>query len=382
MKAQFPDDAVGVAVVVLLYSILCALCSCLMIWLVGAHHERGSYVALLAYFTLLSTVASIVQQIHTIVSYRDIKIAQYEHSNAHRQDAMVVITGQTVGLDLVLFYIQYYSYHVEALLSMFWAITLARAVFDVQGLQTPRRDRNIRSWIAKGSAILVPAILLSLLQAPTVRRSPVAVILLADVSILLSLPLGCICLVMILWKYIQTRRLTSARRVSYEQSAGFRSSLFGIPNKLNRWHTGSSMYDRWLLVRFAIVFVVMSGFELYLVFFQLCHMQLASQGTLDLSSERAQTSLLLFVMFGTSRPCLATMYRTLTPNGFRRTASGGGSSLLPVYPGQHGPTAHNFPMSSLCEGSQESDCGLEADVECPLSEPAPIAQKERAESWA
>lgn len=63
-------------------------------------------VAFLAGFTSLSTTASIVQQVHTMVSWRDIKIQQYKDPAAFRDDAEIYITGASTGLDLLLFYMR------------------------------------------------------------------------------------------------------------------------------------------------------------------------------------------------------------------------------------------------------------------------------------
>lgn len=106
MEAQLIQGAVGIAAGVLVYSIICLLSSCLMIWLVCVHREHFSYVALLSYFTLLSTLMSVVQQIHTIVAWRDIKIDQYNYAKANQGRVEVVLAGPSTGLDRILFYIR------------------------------------------------------------------------------------------------------------------------------------------------------------------------------------------------------------------------------------------------------------------------------------
>lgn len=63
-------------------------------------------VALVSYFTGLSTAASVAQQLHTIVYWRDIKNAQFRHSIANVGNPELAIAGQSTGLDLVLFYIR------------------------------------------------------------------------------------------------------------------------------------------------------------------------------------------------------------------------------------------------------------------------------------
>lgn len=82
-------------------------------------------VAMLAFFTSLGTTASIIQQFHTIIDWNDIKLAQFANQQANADDPELAITGGSLGLDLVLFYIQFYCYNVEALLVLFWCVKLS-----------------------------------------------------------------------------------------------------------------------------------------------------------------------------------------------------------------------------------------------------------------
>lgn len=61
---------------------------------------------MLGSFMALHTVASIIQQIHTIVLWRDIKTSQHENIVANVGNPELNITGASTGLDLVLFYIR------------------------------------------------------------------------------------------------------------------------------------------------------------------------------------------------------------------------------------------------------------------------------------
>jgi hypothetical protein len=104
------------------------LSRCLAIWKWADKKKRKRnetdverlVVTFIALFTTLSTLTSIIQQIHTIIDWRDVKIEQWENETQHLGSPEVAIAGPSVGLDLVLFYIQYYSYNVTALLVLFW----------------------------------------------------------------------------------------------------------------------------------------------------------------------------------------------------------------------------------------------------------------------
>lgn len=60
----------------------------------------------MSYSTALASSASIAQQIHTIVRWRDIKIAQHQHARDNLGNAELIIAGQSEGLDLILFYLR------------------------------------------------------------------------------------------------------------------------------------------------------------------------------------------------------------------------------------------------------------------------------------
>ncbi|KAI1345241.1 hypothetical protein F5Y15DRAFT_365339 [Xylariaceae sp. FL0016] len=326
MSNQLPDGTLGTAVGVLIYSLICALCSCLMIWLVWVHHERDSYVALLSYFTLVSTLASIIQQCHTIAYWKDIKLAQYHHVLANTGSPELMVAGTSVGVDLVLFYIQYYAYNVEALLSLFWACALTQTIYGYFDLEAWKRQKSITRAATKTIAVLLPVLLISLLQVHAVRRSTTAFLLLADFCLLASLVLGGILLLAVLGKYIYTKRKLLSWNVKYGRSSKTRGR-----NEAPRDH--ASIYDRWLMVRFTITFIFLSLFALFVVSFQLRQLGDTAQEALadaaDLSAERARAdfgsfatgvsaSVLVFIMFGTTRQFLKTILRTFVPRRFQR----------------------------------------------------------------
>jgi hypothetical protein len=60
----------------------------------------------MSYSTALGSGASIAQQIHTMIRWRDIKIAQHQHALDNLGNAELIIAGQSQGLDLVLFYLR------------------------------------------------------------------------------------------------------------------------------------------------------------------------------------------------------------------------------------------------------------------------------------
>jgi len=63
-------------------------------------------VALLSFFTGLGTAASVAQQIHTIVLWRDVKLVQFQHQVGDAGNPELAVAGPSTGADLVLFYIR------------------------------------------------------------------------------------------------------------------------------------------------------------------------------------------------------------------------------------------------------------------------------------
>jgi hypothetical protein len=121
--------------------------------------------------------ASIIQQIHTIVRWEDIKTAQWVNVNENVGNPELNITGASTGLDLVVFYIQYYTYNAESMLILFWASELAWSIFQIR---SSRARRLHGSLIAKGFAIILPAVQQILLRQPVFHKSTAGYMVLAD----------------------------------------------------------------------------------------------------------------------------------------------------------------------------------------------------------
>ncbi|KAI0806528.1 hypothetical protein GGR55DRAFT_696948 [Xylaria sp. FL0064] len=327
---QLPHDALAAAVGVQVYSYLCLLCSSLMILLVCKH--RATDVALLAYTTFLNTAASIAQQLHTIVRWTEIKEKQYFYVHHHLGSPELALAGGSYGLDLGLFYIQYYCYNAEGILTLFWACSLAFFIYDPSGSFTSRYISRKSGAISKAVALLLPAILIGLLQIPAVKNSTAAFLIIADVSLAASLFFGSIFLVAILGKYIHTRRRSHRWTIRYPLSQN-RSENEGGSGQDSDLNTDNRIYDGWLIVRFAIAFLFIEAFQILSVLSELAQTKNNTKQVLphkpDTSASRARvdfveflpgvsTGLLTFLVFGTTRACKHTLYITFVPRKFRR----------------------------------------------------------------
>ncbi|KAI0390011.1 hypothetical protein F5Y17DRAFT_469247 [Xylariaceae sp. FL0594] len=352
MVVQLPDGALAAAVGVQIYSHLCLVCSVVMILVVWKHHEKDSYVAILSVATCLSTAASIAQQLHTIIRWEDVKTEQLNYVMRHLGSPELIIAGPSYGLDLVLFYIQFYCYNVEGISTLFWAFALAFSVYCPSGHSRYQRISRTLAIVVKSIAVVLPAVLIGLLRIPAVRGSPALFLALADFILASSLLLGGILLIAILAKYIYTRRRMRLWMLPHHPSP---PPQVGNPDDsgdggedgprmdILEERTGG-IYDSWLILRFAIAFVFLEAFQILNILSEIAQVNSNREEVLpdepDLSAAYARgdfakflpgvsAGLLVFLVFGTTRTCIKTVYAMFLPRSLRRRVSGGGAGIGP-----------------------------------------------------
>ncbi|KAL2196792.1 hypothetical protein P885DRAFT_69276 [Corynascus similis CBS 632.67] len=267
MAAQVPPDALGSAIAVLVYSLICLFSGFFFLWMVWVHDERKSF--------------------------------------ANAGDPELNITGASTGLDLVLFYIQYYSYNVESLLVFFWAVELANSIFQ---LRFTKMYRFHASSVAKATAALVPAAQMVLLRFSAVHKSTVGYMALADA-------ISSLVLLAILCRYLHSRLTLASWNVGYGRQqpsgqGGTNGTRYGRPMPRR------TIYDRWLVLRFSVAFCALSLFQIVVVNFQLRAAGTNNRANVppepDLSAGRARGDFTLFapaptavlfviLVFGTTR---------------------------------------------------------------------------------
>ncbi|KAI0517326.1 hypothetical protein F5B22DRAFT_645961 [Xylaria bambusicola] len=335
MVVQLPADALAAAVGVQVYSYICLLCSCLMILLAYKHRAKDSYISLLSCTIFVSVAASIAQQLHTIVLWEDIKTNQFHYVHDHLGSPELAIAGPSYGLDLVLFYIQYYCYNIEGILTLFWAFSLATSIFSPLGATTQDRISRRLNILSKALAFLLPATQIALLQIPAIKSSTPAFITLADLLLAISLTVGSILLVVIMFKYIQTRRRLHRWTIRYPIPRNLDETEGENGQNLD-WDSDSEnrIYDGWLIVRFTIAFVFLEIFQILSTLSELMQIRDNKEEVLpdepDISANRARddfvsflpgvsAGLLVFLVFGTTKASKCTLYRMLFPCRFRRT---------------------------------------------------------------
>ncbi|CAJ2512791.1 Uu.00g009100.m01.CDS01 [Anthostomella pinea] len=353
MTIGIPAEAHGAAAGVLLYSLI--------------------YVAWIAYFTLISTTASIIQQFHVYVKWESVMTQQFHHARANAGNPELVIANSSTGVDLVLFYIQFCCYNIEATSVLFWAFSLTQSVYGWSTKPHLRLTLKHIQLAGKVISIVLPIVMISLLQAKAVRSSFIAFLLIADILLIINLAGGCSFLFAILWRYIQSRRQCQSWSVGYGKCASVPEG--GQNTGSSQQKPQSSIYDRWLITRFTIGFVFLGIFELSNVLFQLAARQNTSIDETvsrpDLSTSRAQKTavlflpgltppLLAFFVFGTTRTFRQYMYKTFVPIRFQRNMAQSSRSASVPYasrgPGAFTPVTRH--VSTHATKHQESGITL------------------------
>lgn len=270
--------------------------------------DESSDVALLAFFTSLSTAASMAQQLHTCFRWTTIQLEQFDYVKANIENPELSIAGASFGLDLVLFYIrgyspscidlqrkialltravEFYSYNVESILVASWCVATRTLVYpgypchlpcpsntsnrctqlahSVFRLKASRSTSRYGSHIAKTAAILLPAVQVSLMRTKIFQQRKAGFYFVANIIMGVSLVVGIILLLAILLRYVATRaemswhlhygcRSTTRDGTANMSSAGNGSDLASLSGVDTRPLYRKSIYDNWLLIRFTIAF--------------------------------------------------------------------------------------------------------------------------------
>ncbi|KAN0108479.1 hypothetical protein V8E51_008221 [Hyaloscypha variabilis] len=309
MSGGIPQEAVPVSVIVLFYSVTCFLLCLLLVLLLISFGERWTYVTIFSAFTALSTLGSIIQQLHYATSWVVIKEAQFNKAVQSLDHPGLALGGAAQPVDVVLFFIQFYCYNVMSLNILFWTVQLFTGSWGI-------RSNWLGNWhdrvplISKVFSILFPGLIVGLLNVQAVTDSTGAFIIVAYVSMFSSLSVGGILLVLILYKYVKTRRLVAGygRRGRWWASSGSSKDRSRATQDFSQQgtiesgvasNTRRSIYDRALLIRFSIGFMILAVFEVAIIIFTLVqannNASIAASGAPNFSISSTITDLVLFI---------------------------------------------------------------------------------------
>ncbi|KAH8596385.1 hypothetical protein B0O99DRAFT_593705 [Bisporella sp. PMI_857] len=321
MAGGIPSGAVGASVGVLLYSAICFFMCFLVVCLLWSYGERWTYITMLASFAATSTFASIIQQVHYATSWVAIKEAQYKKALKSVEIPGLALGGASETTDVVLFNIQFYCYNVMALCTFFWAVGLFCGAWGVKG---PRLFGGLVDNAGPASkifAIVWPGLIIGVSSIQAVLKNIALLFVLTNITLMFCMSIGSILLVLILYKYMKTRRLVMgyAKRSAWWASDSETLQSQDVEGTAQSGATSQirrSIYDRALLTRFTIGFLILAMFEAAIIGFSVSQLRgntaLISAGRPNFATGSAISDILFFIpgvtaslitylVFGTSK---------------------------------------------------------------------------------
>ncbi|KAF6828006.1 glycoside hydrolase [Colletotrichum musicola] len=349
MVFQLPSAVDLEAVGVLFYSFICLIANVLLVWLTWIHNDRTSYIACIAYATLIVTTTSIAQQFYDYAFWRDILTAQFYYARENADNAEVQYFKGSQGVKLILSYIRIFGFTIESTFVFFFALSLAASVYGWFAT-TPRTTHTI-SIIGRVLPFILTSLTVGLMHSPPAQESFLVYMFVANTQFVLSLLGSAILLLMILFKYVSSRRNLQTWNVLYGNAGSLPNSSANGSKSRSVWLGSSSSrggggrsraysgaganntYDSWLVIRLSIAFAVLCVFEYTNVVPKLAAsshtIDLADDLEPDLSIKRARASvrgyvsgvtpsLVAFLVFGTTKTFQRKIYDTFVPKCIQR----------------------------------------------------------------
>ncbi|KAG8631065.1 hypothetical protein KVT40_000205 [Elsinoe batatas] len=320
-----PSGAIPAAICVLIYSFICWTCGVLLITTLFLNKERWSYVLLFSISTTCSSTVSITQQIFYMVHWAQSRQEAFEASIAAAKNPALALGPLSKGFSSVTCWIQVFFFNVDALLMLFWAVALTVSVWDwrIKGLYNHYHKIGL---VSKVAAFVLPALVASLRASTKISIRFGPGFFLTSCLLLLSFTFGAVAVTLILVKYVRTR-------LGFSSYASGSVEIGEIPSTNDSRAVSRGGHSRvkvrvdpWLVLRFTIAFVILSGFNIFLVLYGITRykkiLRDGSDTSPDFSAKRAivdvlnyippvTASLLAFLLFGTTsqaRAKIATIF--------------------------------------------------------------------------
>ncbi|RDW77558.1 hypothetical protein BP6252_05611 [Coleophoma cylindrospora] len=267
-STSIPLGALPVSIVVLLYTAISLSAGLLLIYLLWSHERRFTYVAILAVLVSLSTAVSMTQQIHFAVDWKNIKAGQYAMRGKLDINASRAISNGSHGLDLGLFWIQFYTYNADALLVLFWATSLFLGTWRINPKMAWLGPlENHIETCSKVFGLVFPAVLLSVAQINPIAGRQIIFAIVCNACLVLSATIGAVLIILTLFKFIQSRRLlngstfsSNGRSQGNNYGTGTGTGT-GTGEHAARAKKAQRAIDRSIIMRFTVAFVLLSIFE-------------------------------------------------------------------------------------------------------------------------
>ncbi|PSR92049.1 hypothetical protein BD289DRAFT_196596 [Coniella lustricola] len=331
--SQLPPGALPTAIAVLIYALVCLFSNVLMLWLVWTSRQSFSYIGCICIATLICVTANIGQQIYDNLYWVQVMNQRYLHIKSDPNNPMTSYSSGLSGAEFYFWLIRVTAENIAASLGCVWALSLAQAVY---GFANNADWLVINRW-GKAVAIVLPLANVILILTPWVQGSFVGFTILVAIPYFGSIAGGAAGLLLILTKYIKTRRELKKWEVATHVDGrttwrSFRladDDTGGTPSVAH----STGIYDNWLITRFSIAFAFLCIFEMDSIVIALTNRNTVLAQALDsapnLSASHARAVFALFIpsafaslltlfTFGTTRHCRSIIYRTFVPRPWQK----------------------------------------------------------------
>ncbi|KAK0659311.1 hypothetical protein DIS24_g4106 [Lasiodiplodia hormozganensis] len=160
------------------------------------------------------------------------------------------------GWRSVLAGIAIYLYNVDSLLVLFWAITLFIGTWNIR-IKSERK--RIMAIVFKSIALVLPAVMVSVCQIQGLRKHPMLFLVTVNIIMTLSMVVGFVLVLAILYKYLLARSLFKRLFKRAGSTNGGPSSLGTVSSATTTTRSGhrGRTTDKWLIIRFSLIMAVL-----------------------------------------------------------------------------------------------------------------------------
>ncbi|KAL1621053.1 hypothetical protein SLS56_009358 [Neofusicoccum ribis] len=305
MSNAVPQEVFGLAVFVNVLSFLAVFLGILLCFMLWRHGEGLSWqqdILMLSVGTTLGAVQGVVTHLDYTINWRQIQTIRYEESQKPHYDETAMFGKSDDGWRSVFSWLAIYLYNVDSLLVLFWAITLFIGTWNIR---VKSAQKKTMAMVFKVTAVILPAIMISVCQVKAIRKYPFVFLIVVNIIMTVSMIVGSILVLAILYKYLVTRIVFKRFFAHSSSLAGGSASLGTVSTVTTGSRSGNrrATTDKWLIIRFSIIMVILIIFEAALIVYELVNFQRSSRtqesqtasSIPDLSVDQAKIDLFQYI---------------------------------------------------------------------------------------
>lgn len=137
-------------------------------------------VTLLSVVVSVTSTASIAQQIYYACRWRDVRITALAQAKASIDTPSIAYGPLSTGFNLAMFEVQFVGYMINSILIMFWAISMAKGVYNMRFWALMGREQHLAT-AAKVLGITIPGIFVGITFTDAVKGNEVAYMVITNI---------------------------------------------------------------------------------------------------------------------------------------------------------------------------------------------------------